>query len=77
MTKPSQLTAAPARSYIYVPLGGAKHAILATLVVFTFVALWHDLSLKLLTWGWVISLFVLPEMLSKKFVPYDKVSLVL
>lgn len=55
--------------YLYIPLGGAKHAIAATLVVFTFVALWHDLSLKLLTWGWVISLFVLPEMASKKFVP--------
>ncbi len=59
--------------YIYVPLGGAKHAILATVVVFTFVALWHDLSLKLLTWGWVISLFVLPEMTARKLVPYDKV----
>lgn len=55
--------------YLYIPLGGSKHAIVATLVVFTFVALWHDLSLKLLTWGWVISLFVLPEMAAKKFVP--------
>ena len=39
-------------------------------MVFTFVALWHDLSLKLLTWGWVISLFVLPEMAAKKFVSF-------
>ena len=57
------------------PLGGAKHAFGATLVVFTFVALWHDLSLRLLTWGWVISLFVVPEMVAKKLVPYDKVRL--
>ncbi|KAI5475562.1 Glycerol uptake protein [Pseudohyphozyma bogoriensis] len=56
--------------YLYVPIGGASNGILATLVVFTFVALWHDLSLKLLTWGWVISLFVIPEMLGRKFVPY-------
>lgn len=45
------------------------------MVVFSFVALWHDLSLKLLTWGWVISLFVLPEMGARKFVPYEKVRL--
>lgn len=56
--------------YLYIPLGGSKHAILATLTVFTFVALWHDLSLKLLTWGWVISLFVLPEMAAKQVVSY-------
>lgn len=59
--------------YLYVPLGGAKHAILATLTVFTFVALWHDLSLKLLTWGWVISLFVIPEMTAQKLVPSSQV----
>ncbi|ORY77588.1 MBOAT, membrane-bound O-acyltransferase family-domain-containing protein [Leucosporidium creatinivorum] len=58
--------------YIYIPLGGTSHAWLATLIVFTFVALWHDLSLKLLTWGWVISLFVLPEMIAKKVVPWEK-----
>lgn len=38
----------------------------ATVVVFTFVALWHDLSFKLLTWGWLVSLFVLPEVIAKK-----------
>lgn len=59
--------------YLYVPIGGATHAAWATLVVFTFVALWHDLSLKLLTWGWVISLFVLPEMAARKFVSYEEV----
>lgn len=63
--------------YIYIPLGGTSHAWLATLIVFTFVALWHDLSLKLLTWGWVISLFVLPEMMAKKVIPWEKVSRVL
>jgi D-alanyl-lipoteichoic acid acyltransferase DltB (MBOAT superfamily) len=56
--------------YLYIPLGGSSK-IWTTLVVFSFVALWHDLSLKLLTWGWVISLFVLPEMAAKKFVPYS------
>ncbi|KAK4049211.1 glycerol transporter [Microbotryomycetes sp. JL221] len=58
--------------YLYIPLGGSSRALLSTLTVFTFVALWHDLSLKLLTWGWVITLFVIPEMLAKKLLPYNK-----
>lgn len=60
--------------YLYVPVGGGGNTILATLLVFTFVALWHDLSLKLLTWGWVITLFVLPEVVAAKLLPESKVS---
>ncbi|GAA5825473.1 hypothetical protein JCM5353_005315 [Sporobolomyces roseus] len=58
--------------YLYVPLGGSKRPILSTLVVFTFVALWHDLSMRLLAWGWIISLFVLPEMLCTTLISYKK-----
>lgn len=58
--------------YLYVPLGGSSNAFLSTLVVFTFVALWHDLSLKLLAWGWVITLFIGPEMLARRLVPASK-----
>ncbi|WWC72931.1 uncharacterized protein I206_106895 [Kwoniella pini CBS 10737] len=52
--------------YIYIPVGGSKNAILATALVFTFVALWHDLSFKLLAWGWLVSLFILPELIARK-----------
>ncbi|CAG8803443.1 33537_t:CDS:10 [Gigaspora margarita] len=52
--------------YIYVPLGGNKHSTLNMLIVFIFVALWHDISLKLLAWGWLIWLFILPETISRK-----------
>jgi len=48
--------------YIYVPLGGSKNAILNTVLVFSFVALWHDLTFRLLAWGWLVSLFVIPEL---------------
>ncbi|KAL1407523.1 glycerol transporter [Vanrija albida] len=58
--------------YIYIPLGGSKNMILATLTVFTFVALWHDLSFKLLAWGWLISLFILPELIGRFLVPASK-----
>ena len=59
--------------YIYVPLGGSRNALASTLLVFTFVALWHDLSLRLLTWGWAISLFIVPELLARRLLPEDQV----
>ncbi|GAA5974348.1 hypothetical protein JCM11641_006751 [Rhodosporidiobolus odoratus] len=58
--------------YLYIPLGGSSRPLLATLGVFTFVALWHDLQLRLLVWGWGITLFIVPEMVCKKVVSYDK-----
>lgn len=55
--------------YLYVPLGGssfrswvsAAQSIVTFLLVFTFVALWHDIQLRLLIWGWLIVLFMVPE----------------
>ena len=53
--------------YLYIPLGGNKRYMLNFLIVFTFVAVWHDISVKLLAWGWLISLFVVPEIICQKF----------
>ena len=47
--------------YLYIPLGGSKYYLLNIFPIFTFVAIWHDIELKLLAWGWLISLFILPE----------------
>lgn len=33
------------------------------LIVFTFVALWHEFDFRLLAWSWLITIFVLPETL--------------
>lgn len=52
--------------YIYIPFGGGRRRIINNICVFTFVALWHDLSLKLLAWGWLIVLFVVPEITARK-----------
>ncbi|KAF5348640.1 hypothetical protein D9758_006745 [Tetrapyrgos nigripes] len=60
--------------YIYVPLGGIKNVLVNTVLVFTFVALWHDLTFKLLAWGWLVSLFVVPEMLARFFLPPSRYS---
>ncbi|KAJ7680007.1 MBOAT, membrane-bound O-acyltransferase family-domain-containing protein [Mycena rosella] len=58
--------------YIYIPLGGAKNVGLNTLLVFTFVALWHDLTFRLLAWGWLASLFVAPELIAQYLLPESK-----
>lgn len=66
--------------YLYVPLGGsssrtwldrARSAVNYALV-FTFVALWHDISLNLLMWGWLIVLFMLPEVIASYIFPRKK-----
>ncbi|CAO3600049.1 unnamed protein product [Absidia cylindrospora] len=59
--------------YVYVPLGGAKYFMFNMWVVFTFVALWHDIELKLLAWGWLICLFLLPEIIASQLFSYKKV----
>ncbi|KAI4167631.1 MAG: hypothetical protein LQ343_007049, partial [Gyalolechia ehrenbergii] len=69
--------------YIYIPLGGSggpgthgkwgkAQAVVNMLAVFTFVALWHDIQLRLLIWGWLITLFVLPEVLAGYVFPKRK-----
>ncbi|CEL55893.1 Glycerol uptake protein 1 OS=Saccharomyces cerevisiae (strain ATCC 204508 / S288c) GN=GUP1 PE=1 SV=1 [Rhizoctonia solani AG-1 IB] len=58
--------------YIYIPLGGSTNVLRNTLIVFSFVALWHDLSFKLLAWGWLVSLFVVPEVLARSIVSRSK-----
>ncbi|KAL8699209.1 MAG: hypothetical protein Q9201_006137 [Fulgogasparrea decipioides] len=66
--------------YIYIPLGGSRahgnwgkaRAVVNMLAVFTFVALWHDIQLKLLIWGWLIMLFVLPEVLAGYMFPKQR-----
>ena len=72
--------------YIYIPLGGSSgsttssssplwgkaRGIANLLVVFTFVAIWHDIQLQLLIWSWLITLFVLPEAIAEFLFPKRK-----
>ena len=52
--------------YVYLPLGGRASGRVARwrnlCVVFGFVALWHDVSPKLLAWGALLPLFFAPEL---------------
>ncbi|EED23519.1 glycerol:H symporter (Gup1), putative [Talaromyces stipitatus ATCC 10500] len=42
------------------------------LIVFTFVAVWHDINLRLLMWGWLITFFVLPEVIATLLFPASR-----
>lgn len=58
--------------YIYIPLGGSKRPIINSLIVFTFVAFWHDIQLRLLVWGWLVVFFILPEVIAGVLIPAKK-----
>ncbi|KAA8545329.1 hypothetical protein F0562_020113 [Nyssa sinensis] len=51
--------------YMYIPLGGSQKKLLNIWVIFTFVAVWHDLEWKLLSWAWLTCIFFIPEMIVK------------
>ncbi|XP_057469511.1 membrane-bound O-acyltransferase gup1 isoform X1 [Actinidia eriantha] len=51
--------------YVYIPLGGSQRKLLNVWVIFTFVAIWHDLEWKLLSWAWLTCIFFVPEMIAK------------
>ncbi|KAH7095186.1 MBOAT, membrane-bound O-acyltransferase family-domain-containing protein [Paraphoma chrysanthemicola] len=66
--------------YLYIPLGGSAvpgiwgkvRVVFNYLTVFTFIAIWHDIQLRLLMWGWLVTLFVLPEILVSWIFPARK-----
>lgn len=60
--------------YIYIPLGGSRYFGFSMWVVFTFVAIWHDIEFKLLAWGWLICLFLVPEIVGSRLFTFKKVS---
>jgi D-alanyl-lipoteichoic acid acyltransferase DltB (MBOAT superfamily) len=63
--------------YMYIPLGGSRirgrfagaRSAFNYAIVFTFVALWHDIKLNLLIWGWLIVLFMMPEIIAGYLFP--------
>ena len=67
-------TASSNKSSYGIPLKyrNTLRAIGNTLTIFTFVAIWHDIQLNLLVWGWLITLFVLPELLATLLFPPQK-----
>ncbi|OMJ90953.1 hypothetical protein SteCoe_6621 [Stentor coeruleus] len=60
--------------YLFIPLGGSRYKIYNIWVVFGFVAIWHDLTLSLLFWGWGMCLFIMPEVLVKAYFAQTKMA---
>lgn len=66
--------------YLWIPLGGADFSTPASaarsvggyLLIFTWVALWHDIKLRLLVWSWLIVLFILPEVVARRLFPRSR-----
>jgi D-alanyl-lipoteichoic acid acyltransferase DltB (MBOAT superfamily) len=50
--------------YLYIPLGGSSsNKFINTLIVFTFVALWHDLTWRVFHWAWIVTAIFAPELI--------------
>jgi D-alanyl-lipoteichoic acid acyltransferase DltB (MBOAT superfamily) len=47
--------------YLYVPLGGYKYRLLNVFPIFAFIALWHDINLKLVIWALIMCVFIILE----------------
>ena len=58
--------------YMYIPLGGAKTKIFNSFIIFSFVALWHDLRFNLLLWAWCIYISLIPEIIIKSYFSQEK-----
>ena len=57
---------------MYIPLGGSKTKLLNTFIIFSFVALWHDLRINLLLWAWCIYISLIPEIIIKRYFAQEK-----
>lgn len=60
--------------YLFIPLGGSRFKIFNIWVVFGFVAIWHDLTLNLLAWGWGMCIFIMPEVMAKAYFASPKMA---
>lgn len=58
--------------YMYVPMGGNAKRIFVIWPIFMFVALWHDLELRLVSWAWIMCLAFLPELMLKNWINSQK-----
>jgi D-alanyl-lipoteichoic acid acyltransferase DltB (MBOAT superfamily) len=70
--RPTNKTFSNQQPSLLVSLMSRARGIYNQLIVFTFVAVWHDINLRLLMWGWLVTLFVLPEVIGSLLFPASK-----
>ena len=54
--------------YIYVPLGGSKSKVWSVWIIFTFIAMWHDLWWRWVAWAWINCGLIILEAILTMFV---------
>ncbi|KAF0975304.1 hypothetical protein FDP41_005675 [Naegleria fowleri] len=54
--------------YLYIPLGGSKSKVWSVWIIFTFIALWHDLWWRWLAWAWINCCLIILEAILMFFV---------
>jgi protein-cysteine N-palmitoyltransferase HHAT len=47
--------------YMYIPMGGSKNRLLSIFPIFIFIAVWHDIELRLLWWALIMCVCFIPE----------------
>lgn len=66
--------------YLWIPMGGANFSTTSAavrsvggyLLIFTWVALWHDIKMRMIVWSWLIVIFILPEVIARKLFPRSR-----
>ena len=54
--------------YMYIPLGGRSSRVLNIWLIFLFVAIWHDVEMKLIVWGLLNAGFYVLEVGGRRFI---------
>eukprot|EP00743_Colponemidia_sp_Colp-15_P015621 GILK01018860.1.p1 GENE.GILK01018860.1~~GILK01018860.1.p1 ORF type:complete len:384 (-),score=4.35 GILK01018860.1:23-1174(-) len=60
--------------YMYIPMGGNRFKILSIFPIFGFIALWHDIEMKLFWWAAIMCGAFLPEAIGTAFFSQRKFS---
>jgi len=58
--------------YMYKPLGGRDSRLASVWPIFLFVAIWHDIEMKLFVWGLLNAVFYVIEILAKKYTKSER-----
>ena len=54
------------KRYLFIPLGGNKK-VRSYIFVITFVAFWHDHTINIILWAFILVLFMIPEIVTKAY----------
>ncbi|EPY23024.1 hypothetical protein STCU_04685 [Strigomonas culicis] len=62
--------------YMYIPMGGNRRKLLSIFPIFFFIAIWHDIEMRLLHWAVFICAAFIPEVLISQWFTTTKMPLI-